>query len=69
MLRSEATIGSQNRVKVELVQYTTLHMRRRYVLRVVTEPNAPNGASKMNDSESGVDLQSTKEKSYVVNAG
>ena len=68
MLKSEATIGSQNHVRVELMQYTTLHMQRRYVLRVVTEPNAPNGAYKTNDSESGADLQTMNEERFVASA-
>lgn len=68
MLRSEVTTGSQSQVTLELMQYTTLRMQRKYVLRVVTTPNAPNGAYKTNDSESGVDLQNTREKEFVVNA-
>jgi hypothetical protein len=67
VLKSEVICGSQNLlVRVELLQYTTLSSRRKYALRVVTEQNAPNGASQEKVTVSGEDLHPEKDNESVL---
>ena len=67
MLKSEAICGSQNQqVRLEILQYTTLSLRRRYVMRVHTEANVQNGASTEKYTASGVDLSPEKDNESVL---
>ena len=65
VLKSVVTLGSLKRE--ETVQ--VLYEQSVSVNSASTNLNAPNGASSMNDTESGVGYLPKKEKESVVNAG
>jgi len=57
--KSGETSGSQNTVEV----FQIYNEQKVFVNVVITDANAPNGALTMNDTVSGVDLVSLREKS------
>ena len=68
MLKSVEITGFLKIITVTQTTITTSYTQRKSVRVVSTELNAPNGAYKMNDSESGEAYQKAAEGNCVVSA-
>lgn len=63
MQRSEGTCGFQKLVEIQQISIE----RKVFVASAGIDLNAPNGASTMKDTVSGVDLLRQQERQYAVN--
>ena len=65
--KSVETTGSPSGMKISQL-LTIQYSQKESVISVVTDLNAPNGVSKMSDSESGVGLQPLTEERFANSA-